>query len=678
MKHTIITKFIGFVLAACTLVISIAAACAVALIGNLHLYTSSFDESKNVYLQDRAELLGKQVLSRYVAAEMGFCDETAISAAGLDYTDADLTEGLSLQAGSWSYRIFDSQGRILESAPNWMKENHEKTYELALEGNYPMDILETDLPNYDISGFQYRDFYYVDEQLHYLYYFASEEEYNVTVTMAEDALENYNGISESLLLRLFRMRYRVIVYLCVSLLLFAMATVYLCCAAGKTHRDSEPAPGGLNRVPLDLYLLFVVGAGYLLAYIAVWVLGEWFFISTGEYNYGALALVALLILAAAVAGIGFLFAVAAQVKMKGAYWFKHTALGFLFWKMWHGLRFLFRSISKLIGVLPVIWQWLLVGISMGFFPLLFVFLAFAADDAWLIPLFFSLLVDAAVLCYGGYAYGTVLSGARRMADGDLDTKIPVRFLRGAYRKCAEDLNELADVAILAARNQMKSERMKTELITNVSHDIKTPLTSIINYVDLLEKPHSPQQQQEYLEVLGRQSQRMKKLIEDLVEMSKATTGNMTVEITRMDAVETLNQALGEFSEKLTKSALTPVFHHPQEPVYMMADGRLTWRVLSNVLSNAVKYALPGTRLYIDLTQRDGKVEISLKNISREELNVSADELTERFVRGDASRNTEGSGLGLNIAQSLMELQKGKLQLLVDGDLFKVTLVFPGM
>jgi signal transduction histidine kinase len=194
-------------------------------------------------------------------------------------------------------------------------------------------------------------------------------------------------------------------------------------------------------------------------------------------------------------------------------------------------------------------------------------------------------------------------------------------------------------------------------------------------VDLLQKAESQEQAEEYLEVLNRQSQRLKKLIEDLMEMSKASTGNMAVELMRVNAVEAINQALGEFSEKLEKAQLTPVFNPPEEPVMMIADGRLTWRVLSNLLGNAVKYALPGTRLYIDLVEVNGQVLISLKNISREQLNVSTEELMERFVRGDASRNTEGSGLGLNIAKSLMELQKGQLQLLVDGDLFKATLIF---
>ena len=271
---------------------------------------------------------------------------------------------------------------------------------------------------------------------------------------------------------------------------------------------------------------------------------------------------------------------------------------------------------------------------------------------------------------------TLIRGARFMAQGNLQHQIPTTWMVGAFRDCAVQLNALAGAASIAAERQLRSERMKTELITNVSHDIKTPLTSIINYVDLMRKPHTEEEYRQYLEVLDRQSQRLKKLVDDLMEMSKASTGNMSVEILRLNAGEFVNQALGEFADKLERAELIPVFRCPDNPVFMKADGRLVWRVMSNILSNAVKYALPNTRLYIDMTQQQDSVVISFKNISREELNVSAEDLMERFVRGDTSRNTEGSGLGLNIAKSLMELQGGKLELLVDGDLFKVTLIFP--
>ena len=290
---------------------------------------------------------------------------------------------------------------------------------------------------------------------------------------------------------------------------------------------------------------------------------------------------------------------------------------------------------------------------------------------------FGMVFTLGIILYAAHAFGVLLESTKRMSKGDLDTKVNNKLLIGSFDEFAHDLNDLADVAVVAAQKQLKSERMKTELITNVSHDIKTPLTSIINYVDLLQKPHTEAEQEQYLEVLSRQSLRLKKLIDDLMEMSKASTGNMTVDIAKLDAVESVNQALGEFADKLDKVQLIPVFRHTEESIPMMADGRLVWRVMSNLLSNAVKYAMPGTRLYIDLMRLEGKVVISIKNISRDELNIDADELMERFVRGDDSRNTEGSGLGLNIAKSLMELQKGQLQLLVDGDLFKVTLIFPG-
>ena len=265
-----------------------------------------------------------------------------------------------------------------------------------------------------------------------------------------------------------------------------------------------------------------------------------------------------------------------------------------------------------------------------------------------------------------------------IASGALDTKLDVEKFHGQERDIAAAVNNIRAGLSDAIMDRIRNERMKADLITNVSHDIKTPLTSIINYVDLLQKAQTEEERKEYLEVLDRQSQRLKKLIDDLMDMSKASTGNMTVDITRVDAVEAVNQALGEFADKLDRAMLSPVFRHDDASVPMMADGRLVWRVLSNLLGNAVKYAMPGTRLYIDLSQMGGKVLLSVKNISREELNIGADELMERFVRGDGSRNTEGSGLGLNIAKSLMELQKGELQLLVYGDLFKVTLIFPGI
>ena len=381
-------------------------------------------------------------------------------------------------------------------------------------------------------------------------------------------------------------------------------------------------------------------------------------------------------------GIAFVFAFAAQIKVKGAYWWRHSVVGFCCGKIVRGIRAVVRGLQALLRMLPILWRWLLTAATMAFSVvltfLLFLFSRYNDPFELICFLLFllSLAACVAIVCYGGYCFGVLLSGVQRMSAGQLEHQINTRYLRGDFREFAQQLNALSDTAQKAAKRQLRSERMKTELITNVSHDIKTPLTSIINFVDLLQKPHTDQEQRQYLEVLSRQSYRMKRLIEDLMELSKANTGNMQVNIVPIDAAEAVNQALGEFADKLDSAQLTPVFRQPEEPVMVLADGRLMWRVLSNLLSNAVKYAMPGTRLYVDLLRSADQVLLSLKNVSRAELTGSAEELMERFVQGDASRNTEGSGLGLNIAQSLMEVQQGKLHLTLDGDLFKVTLVFP--
>jgi len=237
---------------------------------------------------------------------------------------------------------------------------------------------------------------------------------------------------------------------------------------------------------------------------------------------------------------------------------------------------------------------------------------------------------------------------------------------------AGQLNDLGSAINSAVEERMKSERMKSELITNVSHDLKTPLTSIINYVDLLKKEKIENEKaMEYIEVLDRKSQRLKRLTEDLVEASKASSGAMPVYAEVLDLVQLVDQACGEYREKLESCRLSLVTDLPLEPVRVLADGRHLWRVLDNLLNNCAKYALEGTRVYLSLERREGQAVMTMRNISREALSIPAEQLTERFVRGEESRTGEGSGLGLSIARSLTELQGGRFAVSVDGDLFKV-------
>ncbi len=268
-------------------------------------------------------------------------------------------------------------------------------------------------------------------------------------------------------------------------------------------------------------------------------------------------------------------------------------------------------------------------------------------------------------------------GAEKLADGKLDYQLPLDKLHGPFRAHGEDLNNIRQGIRHAVEEQMKSERMKTELITNVSHDIKTPLTSIVSYVDLLKKEPMPNDEaREYLDVLDRQSARLKKLTEDLVEASKASTGNLTVDLQPTDVNVLLTQCAGEYQEKLAAQQLDLVLTPDPDGPRISADGRLLWRVFENLLSNIIKYALPGTRVYLTCTATEETVSIVFRNISANPLNISAEELMERFVRGDSARNTEGSGLGLSIVRSLTQLQGGDFSLTIDGDLFKAGLTFP--
>ena len=263
-----------------------------------------------------------------------------------------------------------------------------------------------------------------------------------------------------------------------------------------------------------------------------------------------------------------------------------------------------------------------------------------------------------------------------MAKGDLTHRVDTKGLLWDFKRHGENLNSVSEGLAIAVEERMKSERFKTELITNVSHDIKTPLTSIINYVDLMQKEEVDNEKiVEYLEVLERQSKRLKKLLEDLLEASKASAGTLQVGFETLEAGVFMVQTVGEFEEKTVAQDLELIIKKPEEPVYISADGRHFWRVIDNLMNNICKYAQPHTRVYINLEATNEEVYIIFRNTSRYPLNITSEELMERFVRGDESRHTEGSGLGLAIAQSLMELMHGKFELFVDGDLFKVVLTF---
>ena len=271
----------------------------------------------------------------------------------------------------------------------------------------------------------------------------------------------------------------------------------------------------------------------------------------------------------------------------------------------------------------------------------------------------------------------LLNGLKRITDGELSYKIPEENLRGDQKEMARYINRIGDGLDAAVEKSLKDERMKTELITNVSHDLKTPLTSIINYVDLLKRKNfTDPEVLNYLEILDSKAHRLKSLTEDVVEASKASTGNISLEMAELNFVEMLYQVMGEFEERFLEHHLMLMTHFPDTSAMIYADGRRMWRILENLFGNVLKYAMENTRVYAEVLIENSTVIFTLKNISAQPLNIPAEELTERFIRGDVARNTEGSGLGLSIAQSLTELQGGIFELYLDGDLFKVCLKFP--
>ncbi len=367
--------------------------------------------------------------------------------------------------------------------------------------------------------------------------------------------------------------------------------------------------------------------------------------------------------------LGLLFCMTFAVRCKTKTLAKGTLLYWVCRGAWAGAKGLWYMVKNL----PLVWKTALVWGGISFVEL--VACLSERAEASLVVWFIEKLVLTPVILMFAIGLKKLQDGARRMAAGDM-APVPEKFLFPDERKHAQSLNSIGQGARLAVEKQLKSERLKTELITNVSHDLKTPLTSIISYVDLLKKEglaseHAP----EYVDVLDRQSQRLKKLTEDLVEASKASTGNIQTHPEDVDVNLLLSQAAGEYAERLAVAGLTTVTTLDTGEPHIRADGRLLWRVFDNLLSNACKYAMPGTRVYLTTEAKDEEVRIAFRNVSREPLNISAEELMERFVRGDASRNSEGSGLGLSIAKSLTELNHGTLELTVDGDLFKATLVF---
>ena len=467
--------------------------------------------------------------------------------------------------------------------------------------------------------------------------------------------------------QLFPLSYELIAAAVASFVLAVLLFVFLMAAAGHHDASGEVKAGFVEKIPADL--LWLIGIGGVCALIVV--IGNVF---SGNYLVASLVTTALCLLGAGLLALLCLMSTAVRLKL-GTFLSSCLIWRFLRW-CWKWIKAAFRACGKLLHGLPLVWKWIPVFIVLMIVDMLLT-ASFRRDGDMLV---FIKLVQwallAAAILYLVLAFQRLRRGAKAIAQGEEKVVVDEKYLIGDLKDHAEDLNHIRDGLSRAVDERMKSERFRTELITNVSHDIKTPLTSIINYVDLLSREETENEKtKEYVEVLQRQSARLKKLTDDLVEASKASTGNLPVAAEKLELGVLLDQTAGEYGERLTEKNLDLRVTKPEEPVYVQADPRHLWRILDNLMNNIFKYAQPGTRVYLNLEREGGKAALSFRNISAQPLNVRPEELTERFVRGDSARSTEGSGLGLAIAASLAKLQNIDLDLSVDGDLFKVILRF---
>lgn len=487
----------------------------------------------------------------------------------------------------------------------------------------------------------------------------------------------------------FAYRYLFVAVLILSLILMIAAFVFLLCAAGHRNGVGQLCKRPWDLIPVDVNIGGTLCIDAFLVSMIIYAVEE----------INPLKYMSFWLLAAGMGIAAILLLIECSMSFalwcKLGKWWRHTliyalakycwkglkAIGRIGWRIWkrfvellHSIRFCF---VELLHSIRFLWKaWLILGAvaAVEFFGIA---VCAYRQELMLVLWFLEKLILCPVIIFALLQMNRLQEGSRRLAQGDLTEKIDTSKMYWEFKKHGENLNAVGDGMNAAVGERMKSERFKTELITNVSHDIKTPLTSIINYVDLLGKEQTDNPKaREYLEVLSRQSARLKKLTEDLIEASKASTGNLKVDMEVCDAQVTLVQTIGEYEEKLAQAQIELRIREPDEQISINADSRHLWRVFDNLMNNICKYAQPLTRAYVNLECAGNDAVITFRNISREPLNITSGELMERFVRGDSSRSTEGNGLGLSIARSLTELMGGTLELVVDGDLFKVVLRFP--
>ena len=631
----------------------------------------TYDTEKKMYVFEHTDGTGDAA-----SAERTVTDETLTDAADGDIVAesteeplTDVTDSGMDDIANGEYVTFDMFDGTRMDVNHWGNVLLDGVREISMDEIDRVDSSEKNKEDASVSYTTHED-YYLDSNYTLWVNMGNtspKTTYQMVVILPQNVGTDWNSTdlyvqANTLLNFVYSMRYTALVTMFVSFIIGAAAFVFLMCAAGHRNGTDEIVTTVWDHLWLDVFAVGAVLAEVFVFYVAA------IFLINVDVAYLPFILFVTAVATLCMGWLLLLFLLSFSVRVKLGKWWRHTLCYQLFRKIGQFGRMIWENIGFL-------WKVILVMLVLAFFEGIGVLMFFNSDIALLLWLLEKLVLYPLVLWYC-VQLNQLKNGTEKIAGGEPGYQISTKRMTGIFKEQGEQINHISDGMTHAIEERMKSERFKTELITNVSHDINTPLTSISNYVDLLEKEDLHNETaQEYLEVLERQSSRLKKLIEDLIEASKASTGNLPVHLERLEAGIFMTQTVGEFEEKTKEAGLDLVIEKPETPVYIMADSRHFWRVIDNLMNNICKYAQSGTRVYINLEVKEAQVSITFRNTSKYPLNISSDELMERFVRGDASRNTEGSGLGLSIANSLMDLMGGTFRLYVDGDLFKVVLGF---
>ena len=589
------------------------------------------------------------------------------SLASVFHSVGDYTEGSTnltyLFADKETQTIYTNKKAYSSYAQ--LEQNLEKIFkEKAYAVVYPeLSECVTNIPGADLQVWNHT----IDQSFDtkdFVFAVSVDTKFSVADSMADEA-ENYETYS--------KLMFPMLAGAIFGSVLWLIGMVWLTVTAGRRPEDEEIHLNGFDRWYTEIAAGTVIGIWLAGTIISGTLIAN----SSLGYSHVVVTVIVICLICGTYTMAWFLIGYLSLVRRikAGTLWKNSLIRKVLKWigkcsgKLADFVRAFSRNTAEKIKVL-------LVGGAFLFLQFLIIGCVFSGAGVFLLAL---MAVDVAAMIFAirkADGLDLIMDGLKKISDGELQYKIKTDTLTGKQKVMAEYINNIGSGLDAAVENSLKKERMQTELITNVSHDLKTPLTSIINYVDLMKRENPTDSKiQEYLRILDEKSQRLKVLTEDVVEASKASTGNIKLEMNDIDFVEMVQQVIGEFEEKFQEKNLTMMVHFTDEPSIIYADGQRMWRVLENVFGNVVKYAMEGTRVYAEISNRNKKVTFSLKNISAQPLNISADELTERFIRGDVARNTEGSGLGLSIAKSLTELQGGEFKLYLDGDLFKVMITF---